>query len=421
MATKKGFFAELQRQAAQAQRRQQQAASAAARAQATMHRQHQAALKQAERAQAQAVRSSAAQQKAAEREAQRLYDEARRAEADAMNSTIAAQFEEIDSLLDATLEVDDYIDLEKLRVVATKPPFPRPDLDTALQSPPPLQAPPEPVYEEPPAPSGLGGLFGRKKHAESVAEAQAMFAQQHAAWEAEVAQLPMKQLSQLQRHEQAEEERVSQLAAAREAFDAECQAREAQVERENAELDAFIQRLATRDEEAVQEYVSMVLGNSVYPDCFPVSYDHRFDSALTELTMTVYVPPPSALPAIKEHKYVKAKDEITATPLPLRDQKNRYASAVNQVALRTLHEVFEADRDRVVQTIALLVTTKTINAATGQPDQVDLLAVAVDRDAFESFDLARIVHAETLKLLKASVSKDAFGLARIDTSKGVRG
>ena len=386
-----------------------------------MQRQHEAARKQAERARAQAERASAAEQKAAEREAQRLYEEQRRAEVEALNAGIAAQFDEIDSLLAATLDVDDFVDLEQLRKVVSHPPFSRSDLEAVLPPPPPLQASPEPVYVEPPAPGGLGGVFGRKKHAEVIAQAQAAFTQQHAAWDAEVAQLPMAQLAQLQHHQQVEQDRAAELAVAREAYAAECQAREMQVEQENADLDDFIRRLGARDEDAVQEYVSMVLGNSVYPECFPVVHEHHFDSASSELTLTVEVPPPSAVPNIKEHKYVKAKDEITATSLPQRDQKERYATAVNEVALRTLHEVFEADRDGTIQTIALLVMTNTINAGTGLPDQVDLLAVAVDRATFVSFDLTRVVPAETLKILKATVSKDPFGLARIDTSKGVRG
>lgn len=165
----------------------------------------------------------------------------------------------------------------------------------------------------------------------------------------------------------------------------------------------------------------MVLANSAYPECFPVEHDHHFDSALRELTLTVAVPAPSTMPTVREYKYVKAKGEVQATSLSDRAQKDRYASAIHQVALRTLHEVFEADRDGKIQTITLLVTTHDINKATGRQEQVDLLAVAVDRVTFLTFDLANVVPRETLRLLKATVSKDPFSLVAIDTSKGVRG
>jgi restriction system protein len=45
----------------------------------------------------------------------------------------------------------------------------------------------------------------------------------------------------------------------------------------------------------------------------------------------------------------------------------------------------------------------------------------VDRTTFCAIDLARVTPAETLKYLKAVVSKNPHALAGIDTSAGVRG
>ena len=56
------------------------------------------------------------------------------------------------------------------------------------------------------------------------------------------------------------------------------------------------------------------------------------------------LPEPSSIPAVKEYRYVKAKDEIVPTSLPVKAQKNRYANAVWQVTVRALHEIFEVDR-----------------------------------------------------------------------------
>lgn len=419
VSKKRGFFAELQRQSAQAQRRKLQEANAAARAQAAAQRQHEAALRQAERARAQAARASAAEQKAAEREAARLHEEARRAEVAAMNAQLAAQYDDIDSILQWALDVDNFVDLEQLRKVPTHPPFGRQDLETAIPPPDPLQASPEPQFVEPSAPTGL---FRRaKRHEAALDEAKSAFVAQHAAWEAEVAQLPAKQFQQVQEHAQREQQRMALLAETRAQYEAECQAREAEVARNNADLDDLIQRLAAGEEQAIQEYVAMVLGNSIYPDCFPIKHEYTFDSELRELSLAVTVPQPSAVPSIKEYKYVKAKDEITSASLTQREQKDRYSGAIHQVALRTLHEIFEADRDRKIQTIAAVVRADAINPATGRPQSFDLLAVGADRESFESFDLSNVVPSETLRHLKASVSKSPFDLVPIDDSKGVRG
>ena len=124
---------------------------------------------------------------------------------------------------------------------------------------------------------------------------------------------------------------------------------------------------------------------------------------------------------MKAFKYTKSSGEITEAALPQKEQKDRYAGAVSAVALRTLHEIFEADRVGRIQTIALTVVTEAIDAATGQLVETPFIAVATDRATFEAIDLSNVVPSATLQHLKAQVSKNPFGLMGIDLSKGVRG
>ena len=123
MAKKSGFFAELQRQNQIAARQRQQHATAANKAQLAAQRQAETALRQAQQAATRAQKATAAEQKAAEKEAQRLHLEARQAEVDALNADLASTYEAIDSILAATLAVDDHVDLEVLRSTAQHPPF----------------------------------------------------------------------------------------------------------------------------------------------------------------------------------------------------------------------------------------------------------------------------------------------------------
>lgn len=57
------------------------------------------------------------------KEATRLHVEAREAEVEQMNSVLASTYDEIDRLLKATLEVDDYLDPESLKSRAAHPEF----------------------------------------------------------------------------------------------------------------------------------------------------------------------------------------------------------------------------------------------------------------------------------------------------------
>jgi restriction system protein len=340
----------------------------------------------------------------------------------AKNAEVAQIRDEIDSILAAALSADSYVDLEGLRTVAVHPPFDRGDLDVALPQPPPLMARVEPVYHEPAAAKGLGGLLGgKKKHAEAVAVAQAEFAREHAGWEAEVAALPTSQLRQLQDHQSAEQGRLEALDEARKRYRAQCDQREAEVAPANQALDRLIQGLGAGTPEAIQEYLDIVLENSEYPENFPVDHELAFDGAAKELSVRVTVVPPGELPVEQAFKYIKAKDELVSSALPRGAQKERYSDAVFQVALRTLHEVFQADRGSQIQTVALSVETEALDAATGLMKRTVLVAVAADRTSFSTFDLSRVVPLATLQHLNAVVSKSPFDLIAADATHGVRG
>lgn len=363
-----------------------------------------------------------AEQKAAAKEAKRLHEEARLAEVEALNAQLEDTADELDRILEATLDVDDYVDLESLRATATHPPFPRPELERPTPEVTPLSAPPEPVFEEPEPPSGLGAVFGgKKKHAAAVAAARQEFDVKHDAWKAEAAAVPARQLEQIRERDAQEQRRLDALRDAREAYGRECAARDAEIAEANGRLDALIQGLEAGDHAAVREYVGIVLGNSVYPALLDVEHEFEFDPETKELTLTVLVAPPDRLPAEKAFKYVKAKDEITATPLAKKDLKARYESVVHQVALRTLHEVFEADRAGQIQTIALEVGTETIDPATGRAKRMVFVGVGAERASFMAFDLHNVVPSATLQHLGASMSKNPYELVSIDGAPGVRG
>jgi restriction system protein len=422
MARRRGFFAEMQYQAQLAERRSRQQDAAAYRAHTAAQREAERLRKGAERARATAARASAAEKRKAEQFAARLHADARQAEVAALNADLANSLNEIDSLLAGTLAVDDFVDLEALKITKVEHPSFEPGrLADPVPTLPALVYPPEPTYAEPPPPSGLASaLGGKKKHQQAVARARSDFERERQEWHQRATAMHARYVADTEQRQQKEEERVQKLAAAERAYEGECRLREEEAKQRNEELSRLINDLAFDVESAIEEYVGIVLSNSVYPDAFPVSYDHEFALGTRELTLLMTVPEPAKLPSVKEYRYVKSKDEITSTALSAKAQKDRYANAVWQVALRSLHEVFEADRAGKVRSIALTVGVDTIAPATGQAEYVPLAIVAADRETFNSFDLANVVPQATLTHLGASMSKLPFDLVPTDTSRGVR-
>ena len=211
---KKSGFAQVHRAIKSAAREAERSANARAREhQATVRRAEQA-RKAEERATAQAARATEADRKRMEKEAAAAHVEAMQAEVAERNAALEELYEEIDGILAATLNVDDFVDLESLRVVAEHPPFSSSN-ETPIPPPERLIPPPPPAFVAPDPPSGLGGLFGKKKHAEAVASAEAAHAEAKVAWQAEVDSVPSRQTDLDRDHATAEARRQEQLAKER--------------------------------------------------------------------------------------------------------------------------------------------------------------------------------------------------------------
>jgi restriction system protein len=354
-----------------------------------------------------------------EKEAREAHIAAMEAEVDEKNKKLDDDYTQIDSILAATLGIDDFVDLNKLRVVAKHPPFDKRELEVPIPPPAAIPFPAQPAFVSPQPPKGFAALFGKKKHQAAVARAQQ--AQEHALadYQRKQEQVVARQREALSAHVRAEADRVATLNAAQAAYAKACQAREAKADEHNRRLEELIANLGYGTPDAVQEYVSIVLANSVYPECFPVTHDFSFDPVVAELKLKVLVPGPDKIPTTKAYKYTKSADEISETALSQKAIRDRYEGAVHQVALRSLHEVFEADRHGVIKTISLTVGTETIDPATGRQTYVPFVVVGADRETFLAFDLSAVVPEATLSHLGAAVSKNPYALAAAETG-GVR-
>lgn len=335
---------------------------------------------------------------------------AQEAEVDRLNSEIDAVLADLEGLLDATIDVDDHIDLETLRKPVDTTPFDMPDLEIPLIAPKGPKYPPEPTYLEPAKPKGF---FGKKRKLEEARMiAQQTYEAQKSEWARQNSALKDGYDLEFAAYERAEAERIETLAVEKLRFRRE-------LDDHNQSIDQFITNLSYGDAAAVQEYILLVVENSTYPDHFEVTHEFSFTPETAELRMSVTIPTPDSLPAIKAYKYVKTSDEIREVPLSQTEIKKQYASVLNQVTIRSLHEVFEADRRGLIRTISLQVGTEAKHPATGRLAFLPFVGVSAERDSFMEFDLSGLIPLATLKHLGAVISKDPVGLVAVDVT-GVR-
>ncbi|MEM7704476.1 MAG: hypothetical protein AAF358_02930 [Pseudomonadota bacterium] len=361
----------------------------------------------------------AAEQKRLEKELKAAHIASMEREAEDKNSVLESTYSEIDGLLEATLAVDDYVDLETLRGTVKHPPFEHPELENPLPEPKPPELPVKPIFAPPPAPRGLKSILGKKKFERELKQAKAAHTESIEDWKRLKKAAAVALVKAKEDWKTKEAARKTDLANAKKRYRQDCDARERKVEEQNRNLDTLIANLGYGTEEAVQEYVSIVLSNSIYPDTFPVSHDFDFDSKTAELDLKVSIPSPDEIPAVKHYKYNKTADEIKATNQTQKASKDRYLLAVQRVSLRSFHEVFEADRRGLIHSIKLVVGTSTTDPATGQETNIPFIAASAAREEFLKINLAKVVPGATLEMLGASVSKNPLGLVAVNV-EGVR-
>ena len=413
----RGFLSVLNQMAREAERSARKRQRESERYEVQLYRETERAQKARERTRQQEARAQETEQKRQSVEAKAAHVEAREAEAEALNAELEERYEAIDGLLAATLEVDDYFDITSLRREPDPLPFEHAHLEKPSPRPIAISDPPEPAYVEPPPPKAL---FGKeKKHKAAISAAQAAHAQAVDDWQTALKEMQARRQALNDKYEREEKDRLHKLKMAKAAHAEACAQQEREVAEYNEAIDSLIANLGYGTADAIEAYISIVFSNSLYPDHFPVSHALKFEPSSAELRLRVSIPAPSEVESVKNFRYVKKNDEIISTELSQKARKDRYTSALDQVALRSIHEVFEADRRGLIKTVSVEVGTEAADPATGVHKFITLAAVAAEKGAFLEFDLSALVPRVTMQHLGAALSKDPYGLIAVDTS-GVR-
>jgi restriction system protein len=157
----------------------------------------------------------------------------------------------------------------------------------------------------------------------------------------------------------------------------------------------------------------MVLASSSYPENFPQHAKVAYVPESKQLVVEYDLPAFEAIPTVGSYKYIKTKDTITETARPATQRKALYSSVVAQIALRTLYELFKADRNGFLDIIVLNGYVDTIDKGTGHATRICLITVRTSRDTFMRLDLSKVDPIECLKVLNASVSKSPTELVPV--------
>jgi restriction system protein len=117
------------------------------------------------------------------------------------------------------------------------------------------------------------------------------------------------------------------------------------------------------------------------------------------------LPTVDVIPADAEYRYVRSRDEIVGKPRKPAEVRDAYQEVIASIALRTLHEVFEADQGGHVETCCFNGFIHAVDPATGHDVQPHLISVRATKEEFERINLARVDKRTCLRNLGAQVSR----------------
>jgi restriction system protein len=287
-------------------------------------------------------------------------------------------------LLEHTLAVDDTIAFDDLRIKEEFPPF-APSVELANPVPKPRK---EDFLSAVKPPGAIARLFPwvKKQHQRKLQIAEAAHE------------------TALKRAGEVEVGRQKKLEVARAEHEQAKQAFLLKAQQRNQEVNELEAAYRTGDQDAVLTYNTMVLERSEYPDGFPQEFRLAYVPESKELVIEYELPTPDIVPTIVEARYIKARDAFEEKSRKPAEIKEVYQDVVAAVALRTIHEVLEADQGNHIQVVVFNGFVQTIDPATGKDIQPHLISVRTTKESFNAINLARVEKRVCLRNLGAQVS-----------------
>ncbi len=298
------------------------------------------------------------------------YVASRQSEVSTQNSAIAAIISEFEGLLHQTLAVNDTISFDDLRKTH---PFPEFDPNRYLAPPPP--PPSLSVYlSKVKRPLGLLMIFGfvkkrfEKKMQNATNEFESALRQHEVTIEARNKQLAL----HLAKHESQKSDYLREAA-------------------ENSQkINEFEGLYRSGDSDSIRDYCAMVLERSEYPEGLEQDFDVQFDRDLRTVKVEYELPNREVIPSIASLSYVKSKDTIVEKQRKKTEIANLYSQLIASIAIRTIHELFEADQCNYLDTIEFSGKTETLNPSTGNIEIKFITRLKASKAKFNQINLAGI-------------------------------
>ena len=120
--------------------------------------------------------------------------------------------------------------------------------------------------------------------------------------------------------------------------------------------------------------------NSVYPESFPKSFELDYNPENKILIVEYALPSLDQLPTLNEVKFIR--NELKEYHISDAQHQKMFDATMYNITLRTIHELFEADKIDSIEAVTFNGWVNAINKATGKKENNCILSIQAKRNEF---------------------------------------
>ena len=324
---------------------------------------------------------------------------------------------EWDTLLSKSLDKNHSVDLELLK---NKEPFEsslkfgelQSKLDSIPLPSPPRKGntPPQPVYNEP-AVSFIDKLLFKKKSI--LNRYQKEYDRKLETWRKICDKIVQNQVDRMAEYDLALQSMEIEKQAVGDEMEVARQVYEEERLRKNEGTDILQINYQSKQPEAVEQYMELVVMQSAYPDLFPRHTELEYQRDNHTLFVSMELPHPSLIPREKDLRFNSNDQKEEITYYSGEEFSKLYNDIIYKTILRTFHEIFSADEAEAVEAIHFKGWVKTLNRGNGQYENTHIASVFSSRSVFEKINLKQIDPTLCFRFLKGVSSPALIDLTEI--------
>ena len=168
-----------------------------------------------------------------------------------------------------------------------------------------------------------------------------------------------------------------------------------------------------KNSDAIIDYSDIVLTNSSYPECLSPDWNLSYQADAKIIVVDYSLPSLEDLPKLKSVKYVATRDEFVESFITSSALNELYDDVIYQIALRTIHELFEADIANALSAVVFNGWVNFVEKSTGRDSNACIISVQAEKDEFLAINLERVDPKACFKLLKGVGSSKLHGLIAV--------